>query len=341
MKYVEFYITNVCNFNCDNCNRFNNYHFSGQTSWDEYKEEYTKWRERLDFEKIAILGGEPTLNPSFLKWVDGIASLWESSTIEIVTNASRINNINGFYDVLMKYEGRIFVGASLHNADHHDDIHNSIIEFLGDNVSTHKMDDKDIKWERSYADIKDPTWPKSSKISDYDEFPYHIRDECQDIYNDINGYSGDETTEDLVVYEDENGIRIILTISNEFSDSAIINNDGVFSLHDSVPQEALDVCFSKHCHHFIKGKLYKCGVVPLLPEFYKQFEFDISDEDNELVHSYSPLTLENYTECNDVFIDNLVNAKVIPQCKFCPSNPKTTTINASTKKERIMKKKKL
>lgn len=339
IKYVEFYITNVCNFNCDNCNRFNNYHFTGQQSWDEYKDDYIEWRKRFDLEFIAILGGEPTLNPSFLKWVDGIASLWQDSTIEIVTNASRINNIKGFYSVLKEYGGRVFLGVSIHNLNHADEIHDSIMEFLGDDVSVNYMDDKDAKWKKAYNDIKDPQWDESFKLSDYDDLPMYIQDECSGIYNDINNHNGNINTENLVVYEDNNGVRVVLTVSNEFSESAIINNDGVFSLHDSDPQEAIDVCYSKHCHHFVKGKLYKCGVVPLLPEFYEQFEFNIDDSDIELIHSYEPLTLETYTNRSDSFMDNLLKNEVIPQCKFCPSNPSTTTISASMKKERIRKKK--
>ena len=38
LNYAEFYITNVCNLNCTECNRFNNYHFSGHQRWDDYSD---------------------------------------------------------------------------------------------------------------------------------------------------------------------------------------------------------------------------------------------------------------------------------------------------------------
>jgi len=86
MKYLdraEFYITNVCNYNCTHCNRFNNYHFKGHQYWKDVKDVYTEWSERLDLGAITILGGEPTLNPSINEWIDGIAELWQNQRLKL------------------------------------------------------------------------------------------------------------------------------------------------------------------------------------------------------------------------------------------------------------------
>jgi hypothetical protein len=37
LSYAEFYITHVCNLNCPDCNRFNNYAFKGHQRWDDVK----------------------------------------------------------------------------------------------------------------------------------------------------------------------------------------------------------------------------------------------------------------------------------------------------------------
>ena len=60
---VEFYITNVCNLNCDNCNRFNNFAFSGHYRWADYESSFKEWSKIIDFPEIAIIGGEPFANP--------------------------------------------------------------------------------------------------------------------------------------------------------------------------------------------------------------------------------------------------------------------------------------
>ena len=33
---IEFYITNVCNIACPQCNRFNNWNFKGHQIWKDY-----------------------------------------------------------------------------------------------------------------------------------------------------------------------------------------------------------------------------------------------------------------------------------------------------------------
>ena len=62
-----------------------------------------------------------------------------------------------------------------------------------------------------------------------------------------------------------------------------------------------------------KGKLYKCPLVSVLPDFLDQFNVAVSDK--ELAHSYKPMSHNDDVE---KFVNDLVNH--IPQCKFCPSN---------------------
>ena len=87
LDYVEFYITNVCNFNCTGCNRFNNYNFSGTQRWEDYKDIYARWSKVLSLQGFAILGGEPMLNPTYKDWILGVNALWPKAKKKFVTNA--------------------------------------------------------------------------------------------------------------------------------------------------------------------------------------------------------------------------------------------------------------
>jgi hypothetical protein len=121
-------------------------------------------------------------------------------------------------------------------------------------------------------------------------------------------------------YTDCNNISIPFYISNDFLQSAVIkDHDGNLTLHDSDPESAHAICVfaQSKSYHFIQGKLYKCGPVALLPEFDKQFNLKISDQDRVLLNSYQPLTLENFDVYHKEFFINL--DKPISQCKFCPS----------------------
>lgn len=84
----------------------------------------------------------------------------------------------------------------------------------------------------------------------------------------------------------------------------------------------------KTCHHFIRGKLYKCGVAAVLPEFDQQHQLTLSPEDHKLLHSYRPLSIE---DSKAEFISKLTDP--IAQCKFCPEQYNGEQIYAKQKKE--------
>lgn len=116
---VEFYITNVCNLNCDQCNRFNDYKFSGWQRWSDHADQYRRWSKLIDIKQIVILGGEPLLNPSINDWILGLADLWKRP-VQILTNGVRLNHIPGLYDTLVSWNDRPemlkhWIGISVHN----------------------------------------------------------------------------------------------------------------------------------------------------------------------------------------------------------------------------------
>jgi len=126
---------------------------------------------------------------------------------------------------------------------------------------------------------------------------------------------------------DNNGIMVNVYISNNFGNAAIRQNElQRFVLHNNDIDLAHQNCaFVKwKSYHFIRGKLYKCGPVALMPEFDQQHNFDISDADRELLNSYQALSVDNFEKYHDEFFDNIDNP--IAQCKFCPTEYDAETI---------------
>ena len=123
-------------------------------------------------------------------------------------------------------------------------------------------------------------------------------------------------------------------MSDKFVNSNIIKTDsGRFELYNSDPDVAHENCTFRRFknYHMIKGKIYKCGPSALMPEFDDQFKFNISDEDRQLLHSYQPLSVEEFDERGLDFLHNIDS--VIPQCKFCPEKYTYSEITfADTKK---------
>lgn len=280
---VEFYITNVCNLTCDNCNRFNNYKFSGWQTWDDYADVYQQWSQYLNLPQIVIMGGEPLLNPTVNQWIQGLHQIF-GAHIQVLSNGLQLNKAKNLYQTLMDNSGH--VGISLHNLDHFEQIRANIYEFL--------------------APIKE-------------EYGAGTSDNRQNgIY-----YSA----------RDANDMLVNVYMSNDFQQAAVIARpNGTFTLHNSNPEQAHSMCaFAQcKCYHFIKGKIYKCGPVALMPEFDQQFNLDISNEDRALLNGYQPMTIDLWPQQGQQWIAELDNP--IAQCKFCPDYVSMTKIFPLVKK---------
>ena len=110
---LEFYITNVCNLTCSNCNRYNNFHFRGWAAWDDYADNLRQWAQHVHVQHPVILGGEPLLNRDIVKWVHGLRELWPSSYgVQIQSNGTRINQVPGLYEAMANGQGN-WIGVSI------------------------------------------------------------------------------------------------------------------------------------------------------------------------------------------------------------------------------------
>ena len=133
-------------------------------------------------------------------------------------------------------------------------------------------------------------------------------------------------------FTDKNQVKVALWDATDFQNTSLVELENQsFTLHQSDPVKAHSVCgFVRHKnYHFIRGKFYKCGPVALLPEFDKQFNLDISQEDRALLTSYKPLSVDEYETRGDDFFAALDNP--IEQCKFCPESFSVIKIAAITK----------
>ena len=127
LNKIEFYITNVCNLTCEDCNRFNNFKFSGWQRWQDYAEIYAQWAKKITFNKITILGGEPLLNPTICDWILGINNTWDKP-VQILSNGTRLNHVDGLYNAIANR--RNWIGVSLHNVNEFDGFEKEVYKFL-------------------------------------------------------------------------------------------------------------------------------------------------------------------------------------------------------------------
>lgn len=132
---------------------------------------------------------------------------------------------------------------------------------------------------------------------------------------------------------DSNGVSIIFRYSWWFHQGAVLIDPetGNYTLHDSDVNKAHDICHSKTCHHFDKGKLYKCGPAALFSDFDKQLNLTLSDSDRALINSVPCLGINDSIDQKLQFLASLND--LIPQCKFCPEVYNGDQIFSIEKKE--------
>lgn len=339
IPYAEFYITNVCNLNCINCNRFNNFNFSGHSYWKDHAETYKKWSTILEIDEIGILGGEPLINPDFMSWLEGIANLWPKSKICIITNGSQLHRHPTLYNYVAKNSKRIKFDLSFHGFSQQLKVSNIIENWLQKPFSqtvVHTPRTKQL-WQQCWDKIKDDSWPPCPDPKDFVNLPDYIQKECKDMHHiSLDIWEKEVCT---TVFCDANQVTIEANLSNSFNKSSIIFDpiNKKLSLNNSDPEKALAVCYSKKCHHFIKGKLHKCGPVGVLPEFIQQFEVEMSESDRDLINGYVPASADWDIKNLQNFVDDLNNQKVIPQCKFCPESMVGNQFEADAKKTKLIK----
>ncbi len=296
LKYSEIYITNVCNYSCTNCQSLNNFAFKGHQRWADYQTEYSNLSNQIDIDQIQIIGGEPTLNPEFEIWVDEISKLWPQSKLQIATNGTRLDKLTKeIYKVLLKHKGTLWI--TCHDIQLYDGFLDFAKTFLS-NIVSDTLDNYDFKsaFEKSKTDPTVELKTASRTLTD------------------------------------DNGVEVILDWSQAFVPSVIdiLDDQRLAMKFNNDPVQAHDICGFKTCHQINKGRLYKCPLVSVLPDFLNQFDVAISDEDKTLAYSYKPLT------ANDKVIDfvNSINDP-IPQCKFCPTNYIKHTFVGTEKKIKI------
>ena len=329
LNYAEFYITNVCNLGCQDCNRFNNFNFTGHQRWADYADIYAEWAKIIDISTISILGGEPTLNPSFLEWVDGISALWPNSNISIVTNGTVLYRWPDLYDRL-KQNKNIYIDINTHGHEGR----KSVMSILS-NWMTGEL-------ERSYplnGIMSSMTNQAQLEIwkQGYNNLPTPIQEECKNLHK----FSLTQWQENISNWRvtDSNGVSVLVKLSHTFvSSTAIVDyQTQKIHLHNSDPDQAFNVCMMSSCHHFIKGKLYKCGPVGLLPEFISQFDVEITKEDEQLINSYMPAEISWNKNNIEKFVDELKYS--VPQCMFCPEKLIWKSLDHTSKKIKFFKKK--
>ena len=104
----------------------------------------------------------------------------------------------------------------------------------------------------------------------------------------------------------------------EFTPAAVIPQGDGFVVHTSDPAKAFEACTMRYSHTIFKGRLHKCPVMAVLPEFRTQQSVEMDARQEQLLLQYQPLS----ADCSEQQLADFVHTRHQPidQCEFCPGN---------------------
>jgi hypothetical protein len=255
-KYVEFYITNVCNLSCSDCHSFNNFNFKGHHEFDINV--YQPWAEKFNLDAYSLLGGEPLLHPNLTSWVEGTRKLWPTAWAKLDSNGTYIKKVKGLHELLVN--NKYFLCINVHESKDWDQIQKDITRAFGQcNVIEHS--DPRIRYNGMF-DNKDGhrvtggTWLISSK-----GLPIHLRPSWE----------------------------FQQTIASSTNWQKLSTKDSIYTGNT---KSAHDLCQSNVCHTMFEGKIYKCATMATIGKFLEQKQLRWPDQ---TLYEYQPLTLDNFS----------------------------------------------
>lgn len=90
---LTFYISHTCDLACANCFTYNNLNWGGHFLPPENVNKFKELASEVEFNEVFILGGEPTLNPHFVDWVNFVNTVWPNTKKWLVTNGRHLDNL--------------------------------------------------------------------------------------------------------------------------------------------------------------------------------------------------------------------------------------------------------
>ena len=120
------------------------------------------------------------------------------------------------------------------------------------------------------------------------------------------------------IAQDRHGVRVQIKHSTWMHHSAVLLDHDRLRVHHSDPVKAHAVCQNSRCHHFIDGRVYKCGVPLLISELAERYHMDLDDKDRELVQQPGGFSIDRALADPDAFYHYLGNE--IDHCRLCPEN---------------------
>lgn len=117
LPYLEFMVMRNCNLSCTGCTTFSDHiHPERYPTVDEIISDLKLWSQRVNFDHLGTMGGEPLLNPHVEKLIVRIREEFPKVTIRFVTNGLLLERHKPLIDKMHEI-GNVILKISKHVND--------------------------------------------------------------------------------------------------------------------------------------------------------------------------------------------------------------------------------
>jgi hypothetical protein len=110
---LEIHVTHTCNLHCESCSHYSNHQLQGTVPLNTLASWIDAWKDRIQPQRFAILGGEPTLHPELPNILELVGTRFPKSNLELVTNGFFLEHHPKLPKMLCKYG--VMLSISVHH----------------------------------------------------------------------------------------------------------------------------------------------------------------------------------------------------------------------------------
>ena len=101
LEFIEFMLLRSCNLSCKGCTTFSDLKHPGEISeWNDIKNDLLAWSDRIEFEAMGFMGGEPLIHPRIKDWIVGIRETFPNTQLRFITNGLLLEKHKDVIDLL-------------------------------------------------------------------------------------------------------------------------------------------------------------------------------------------------------------------------------------------------
>ncbi|RCS49480.1 radical SAM protein [Bremerella cremea] len=182
---LEYHLAHSCNLSCEQCSHYSNFHLRGRMpSPSVAYRDYIAWNDRIHPGTLALLGGEPLLNPNLIEHLLLARNCWPKSKLMLVTNGLHLRRHPALPDALVEVDCRLELsqhGTHEHYLKQFREAEQVASDwkrrFHGINIKIRKSH---RGWMRQYQIVNGKPMPFDSKPND--AFKVCMQKSCMQLY---------------------------------------------------------------------------------------------------------------------------------------------------------------